>query len=147
MTQLESARSGVLTEAMKIVAADEGVAPESVLKAVATGEAAYDFIVRQTEKLTAVCPNLTCHVYKVKNNFFGGEVSVTGLLTGQDLAQQLAGKDLGETLYLARTTLRAEGDLFLCGMSPDELSEKLGVTIDFVSNDGCEFLLKLIANS
>ncbi len=111
---------------------------------VATGEAAYDFMVRQVKKLTDVCPNLTCHVYPVKNNFFGGEVTVTGLLTGTDLAEQLAGKPLGETLYLSRTTLRAEGDLFLCGMSPEELSDKLGVTIEFIENDGSEFCLKLL---
>ena len=80
----------------------------------------------------------------LSNNFFGGEVTVTGLLTGTDLAEQLAGKKLGETLYLSRTTLRAEGDLFLCGMSPEELSEKLGVTIEFIENDGSEFCLKLL---
>lgn len=111
---------------------------------VATGEAAYDFIARKIEKLTAVCPNLTCHVHKVKNHFFGGEVTVTGLLTGQDFAEQLAGKQLGETLYLSRTTLRAEGDLFLCGMSPEELSEKIGVNIEFIGNDGSEFCLKML---
>ena len=38
-----------------------------------------------------------------------------------------------------------EGDLFLCGMSPEELSEKLGVNIEFVSNDGSEFCLKMLA--
>ncbi|MBR5312975.1 MAG: DUF512 domain-containing protein [Clostridia bacterium] len=112
---------------------------------VATGEAAYVFIRDLTEKLTAECPDLTVHVYPVKNNFFGGQVTVTGLLTGQDLAGQLAGRALGETLYLSRTTLRAEGDLFLCGMSPEELSEKLGVNIEFVSNDGSEFCLKMLA--
>lgn len=112
---------------------------------VATGEAAYDFIRNLTEKLTAECPELTVHVYPVKNNFFGGQVTVTGLLTGQDLLEQLSGRNLGETLYLSRTTLRAEGDLFLCGMSPEELSEKLGVNIEFVSNDGSEFCLKLLA--
>ena len=111
---------------------------------VATGEAAYDFLRNLTEKLAAECPDLTVHVYPVKNNFFGGQVTVTGLLTGQDLLEQLSGKDLGETLYLSRTTLRAEGDLFLCGMSPEELSEKLGVNIEFVSNDGSEFCLKLL---
>ncbi|MCR5682533.1 MAG: DUF512 domain-containing protein, partial [Clostridiales bacterium] len=47
-----------------------------------------------------------------------------------------AGKELGETLYLSRTTLRAEGDLFLDGMTPAELSEKLGVPVEFVDNDG-----------
>jgi len=121
---------------------DEKLAKREV--SVATGEAAYDFIVRQVGKLTSACPNLTCHVHKVKNNFFGGEVTVTGLLTGTDLAEQLAGQPLGETLYLSRTTLRAEGDLFLCGMSPDELSEKLGVKIEFVDSDGSEFCAKLL---
>ncbi|MBO5128198.1 MAG: DUF512 domain-containing protein [Clostridia bacterium] len=121
---------------------DEKLAKREI--SVATGEAAYDFIVRQVEKLTSACPNLTCHVHKVKNHFFGGEVTVTGLLTGQDFADQLAGKPLGETLYLSRTTLRAEGDLFLCGMSPDELSETLGVNIEFIENDGSELCLKLL---
>lgn len=112
---------------------------------VATGEAAYLFMERQVKKLTDACPNLTCHVYMIKNNFFGGEVTVTGLLTGVDIAEQLAGKPLGETLYLSRTTLRAEGDLFLCGMSPAELSERLGgVDIEFVESDGGEFCMKLL---
>ena len=91
------------------------------------------------------CPNLTVHVYPIKNNFFGGEVTVTGLLTGQDLAEQLKDKPLGDTLYLSRTTLRAEGDLFLCGMTPDELAETLAVKVDFVENDGAEMVEKLIA--
>ena len=127
---------------MKTLDDDEKLVQREI--SVATGEAAYDFIAQKIEKLTAVCPNLTCHVYKVKNLFFGGEVTVTGLLTGQDFAQQLAGQNLGETLYLSRTTLRAEGDLFLCGMSPDELSETLGVNIEFIENDGSELCLKLL---
>ncbi|MBO5256028.1 MAG: DUF512 domain-containing protein, partial [Clostridia bacterium] len=127
---------------MKTLDDDEKLVKREI--SVATGEAAYDFIAQKIEKLTAVCPNLTCHVYKVKNRFFGGEVTVTGLLTGQDFADQLAGQNLGETLYLSRTTLRAEGDLFLCGMSPDELSETLGVNIEFLENDGSELCLKLL---
>ena len=39
MTQLQAARKGIVTEAMKIVAADEGVEAEAVRAAVATGEA------------------------------------------------------------------------------------------------------------
>ena len=48
---------------------------------VATGEAAYDFIRNLTEKLTAECPDLTVHVYPVKNNFFGEKITVAGLVT------------------------------------------------------------------
>lgn len=111
---------------------------------VATGEAAYKFIKELTDKLCAACPNLTCHVYCIKNNFFGGHVTVTGLLTGVDIAEQLDGKPLGECLYLSRTTLRSEGDLFLCGMTPDELMERLHVNIEFTENDGVEFCLRLL---
>lgn len=112
---------------------------------IATGEAAYEFMKKLTGSLTEKCPDLKIHVYPIKNNFFGGEVTVTGLLTGQDLAQQLKDKPLGDTLYLSRTTLRAEGDLFLCGMTPDELAQTLGVNVDFVENDGAEMVEKLMA--
>lgn len=110
----------------------------------ATGEAAFEFISSLVEKLMNKCPGLECHVYKIKNNFFGGEVTVTGLLTGVDIAEQLKDKPLGEVMYLSKTTLRAEGDLFLCGMSPEELSEKLGVKIEFIENDGGELIEKLL---
>jgi putative radical SAM enzyme (TIGR03279 family) len=111
---------------------------------VATGEASYEFIKALVDKLEARFDGFKCNVYKIKNNFFGGEVTVTGLLTGRDIAEQLAGEELGETLYLSRTTLRSEGDLFLCGMSTDELSQKLGVPLVFSENDGAEFVLKLL---
>lgn len=118
--------------------------PEKREVSVATGEAAYEFMKTLLDKLNQRCPGLRCHLYCIKNEFFGGEVTVTGLLTGRDLAAQLRGKPLGDVLYLSRTTLRAEGDLFLCGMSPEELSEALGVRIEFVENDGAEFCEKIL---
>ena len=96
------------------------------------------------EEAKAVCPNLHCQVYVVKNHFFGGHVTVTGLLTGKDLAEQLTGKELGERLLLSRTTLRSEGDLFLCGMTPDALAETLGTELCFVEQDGAAFLESLL---
>lgn len=107
---------------------------------VATGEAAYAYIVSLIEKIKMICPHVECDVYCVKNNFFGGQVTVSGLITGQDLAEQLKDRNLGEELLLPRTMLRAEGDLFLCDMTPQELAEKLGVSIRFASNDGADFL-------
>ncbi len=111
---------------------------------VATGEAAYAMMKKLSERLSSVCPDFKVNVYCVKNNFFGGEVTVTGLLTGIDLAEQLYGKELGEELHLSCNVLRNEGDLFLCGMTPDELSENLGVPIVFNQNDGGEFLFSLL---
>lgn len=62
----------------------------------ATGEAAYGMMRSLIDELEAQCPKLKCHLYKFKNNFFGGQVTVTGLLTGADLAEQLSG-NLSET--------------------------------------------------
>ncbi len=107
---------------------------------VATGEASYAFMCRLAEKLKAVCPYVDCRVYCVKNHFFGGHVTVTGLLTGKDIMEQLSGKVLGEELILSRTTLRAEGDLFLCNSTPADVSDVLGVPITFADNDGGAFL-------
>lgn len=111
---------------------------------IATGEAAYTTIEALVRDAMAVCPGLICHIYPVKNHFFGGQVTVTGLLTGKDLAEQLEDKSLGTVLLLSRTTLRSEGDYFLCGMTPEELSQKLGVPICFTDNDGASFLENLL---
>ncbi len=110
----------------------------------ATGEAAYEFLCGLVEKARRVCYNMDCQVYCVKNRFFGGQVSVAGLLTGRDLAEQLRDVPLGEELLLPRTTLRAEGDLFLCGMTPEALSAALGVPLRFSENDGGTFLDALL---
>ena len=115
---------------------------------VATGYAAYGFIKELSEKAMATVNGLKVNVYKIKNNFFGESITVSGLLTGTDLAEQLGpyaeGGELGETLYLSRNMLRAEGDLFLDGKTPEWLSEQLGgVKIEFLQNDGAEFFSAL----
>lgn len=111
---------------------------------VATGYAAYDMIKGLCDRLCEECKNLKINVEKIKNNFFGGEVTVTGLLTGKDIAEQLSDKDIGSELYLSRNVLRSEGDLFLCGMTPDELSNKLNTRVVFTDNDGGEFLYSIL---
>ncbi len=111
---------------------------------VATGEAAYPELLSVANRLEAKFPLLRIHVYCIKNRFFGQHITVAGLLTGRDLADQLSGKELGETLFLPRAALRSEGDLFLCGMSTDELRETLGVPISFIGCDGDEFVCALL---
>ena len=113
---------------------------------VATGEASYDMIKRCCDALEEKCPHIGVTVYKIINNFFGGEVTVTGLLTCKDLFEQLYDKPLGEELLLSKTMLRAEGDLFLCGETPEGLSEKLGVDLRFTENDGADFLFSLLGD-
>jgi len=68
-------------------------------------------------------------VWVVKNNFFGSDVTVTGLLTGADLFAQLSGQDLGQGLLLPDVMLKEGEELFLDDMSVEQLSDKLGVPI------------------
>ncbi len=103
---------------------------------IATGVAAYDRMVALARLIEQKIPILSVRVYKITNRFFGETVTVTGLLTGKDISEQLKDESLGDELLLSSSTLRAEGDLFLCGMTPSELSEKLGVPIRFVDSDG-----------
>jgi putative radical SAM enzyme (TIGR03279 family) len=108
---------------------------------IATGAAAYESILAIAKLAQSKISGLTINVYKITNEFFGESVTVSGLLTGIDLAKQLSDKELGEELLLPANTLRAEGDLFLCGMSHDELSAKLGgQKIRFCKNDGNDLL-------
>ena len=85
-------------------------------------------------------------VYPVENRFFGPEITVSGLLTGKDYASELSEKALGSALYISRSSLRAEGDLFLCGMSKEELSKMLGVPVVPIENDGASFLHALLGD-
>ncbi|MCI6840941.1 MAG: DUF512 domain-containing protein [Clostridiales bacterium] len=112
---------------------------------VATGAAAYDFIKSLADRLCEQVPTLECHVYKIINDFFGHNITVAGLLTGKDLANQLKGKDLGDRLLIPRVTLRSEGDVFLDDTTPEWLAEQLGgVEIVPVESTGNDFVSKVL---
>ncbi|MBQ8397749.1 MAG: DUF512 domain-containing protein [Clostridia bacterium] len=111
---------------------------------IATGEAAYGTLSSLAERIMAAVEGLTVQVIAIHNDFFGDMITVAGLLTGRDLAAQLKGRELGDELLLPSVTLRAEGDLFLCGMTPDELSQTLGVPIRFVKNEGAELIAAML---
>ena len=50
----------------------------------------------------------------------------------------------GDEVLIPANTLRADGDLFLCGMTPMELSRKLGVPVRVCPNDGVGFLTAML---
>ncbi len=111
---------------------------------VATGEAAYDFICSLASRVTEKYKNVTVNVVAVKNNFFGGSVTVSGLVTGGDLVAQLSGKDLGDQVLIPENMLRAQGDLFLDNVSLEQVTELLNVPVKVVSKGGyalCEAML------
>ncbi|MBE6629493.1 MAG: DUF512 domain-containing protein [Ruminococcaceae bacterium] len=111
---------------------------------VVTGKAAAPMLRALAEMLCARVPELAVEVITVENNFFGPEITVAGLLTGKDVCEQLAGRDLGDEVLYPATMLRAEGDLFLCGMSPAEMENKLKVPVRAVRNEGAALCAALL---
>ena len=117
-------------------------APREV--SIATGVASYGMISRLCTMLEEKFANLKIHTYCVKNEFFGESVTVSGLLTGIDLLNALKGKPLGSALYLSSNTQKADEEVFLCGMTKNELSLSLSVPIVTVPSDGYEFLYRIL---
>ena len=111
---------------------------------VATGVAAYPMIADMATRAEKKRAGMQIKVYKIINKFFGEDITVAGLLTGRDICEQLRGESLGDVLFIPRNALRAGEDTFLCGMTVSELSEKLGVEVVPVTNDGYELALTLL---
>jgi len=80
--------------------------------------------------------NIDGRVYAIENDFFGHSINVTGLITGQDLINQLKGKNLGERLFISRNMLRREEMDFLDDVLLEEASDALGVPIYPIEQDG-----------
>lgn len=114
---------------------------------IATGAAAYEFISELARSAEKKYPGLSCRVYKIINNFFGDTITVTGLLTGQDLAEQLLGKKLGGTLLLSESMVMRGSDIFLDDMTVPQLEKKLNVKIKLTPQDGAKLLDNIVGIS
>ncbi len=112
---------------------------------VATGYAAYDFIRSLADKAQQAVKGLTVNVYKIRNDFFGENITVAGLLTGRDIIAQLSGKSLGQKLLLPKVMLRADGDLTLDDMTAAQMEAVLNTKIEFTESDGSAFLCALMS--
>lgn len=107
---------------------------------IATGLAAHPFLTQLVDGLGKKWHNLNCSVYAIKNDYFGHRITVAGLLTGTDLIRQLKGKPLGDRLLLPSCVLDSANEHFLDDLTPEELSKELGVPVEFVNNDGYDFI-------
>ena len=112
-----------------------------------TGVASYDMIKEQVGRLCKLCPNLKVEIYEIVNNFFGRSITVSGLLTGKDICEQLEDKPLYEELIIPQNCLRHGEDVFLCGMTVEEMSKKLGVPVRTSGSDGYELCEAILGRS
>ncbi len=103
---------------------------------IATGKLAAPFIEKLAGNLMEKYPNYHVKVYTIRNDFFGEKITVSGLITGADLKNQLKDVPLGDRLLLSGNMLRSGENVFLDDITVEELEETLQVSIDIVESSG-----------
>jgi len=107
---------------------------------VVCGELPYAYIKMMADKLMNDHPHKEINVIPVKNRFFGESITVTGLLTGQDIVYALKDINLGNRVLLSENILKADEEIFLDDMTLNEFKEVLQVDVSIVQSNGYDFV-------
>ena len=107
---------------------------------IATGQLAYPYIRRMAEKLQEKYPATEIRVYAVRNDFFGERITVSGLVTAQDMIAQLKDKELGDRLLIPCNMLKADEDVFLDDYTVGQVADALQVPAVIVKSSGQDFV-------
>lgn len=112
---------------------------------IATGVSAYKYLQQTLKPLESVA-GLEYRIHPVVNNFFGPSVTVTGLIVGKDLVEQLKGKDLGDVLLIPDAMLK-DGSVFLDDLKVEDAENYLGKKIEVVKVEGKSFLNAILGKN
>ena len=106
----------------------------------ATGKLAAPILEEIVQKVNCILPNIRGKVYMIENDFFGHEITVAGLLTGQDIIAQLKDKPLGDYLILPQVLLRDGEDVLLDDLTVRDLEKELNISIRIAGSSGKELI-------
>ena len=112
---------------------------------IATGKLAYPVLKDFAEQLINHFPGLKINVVWIRNDFFGETITVSGLITGQDLIKQLKekqeeGVELGDSLIIPSNMLRTGEQVFLDDVTTADVEAALGVRMVINGPEGKDFV-------
>ena len=110
----------------------------------ATGELAASTIKEQVEKIRKQYPNIEAEVVAIRNDFFGKQITVAGLVTAQDIISQLKDRKLGEILLLPEVMLRSGEQVFLDDLTVSDVEKALQTGVRIVKSEGKAFVQAVI---
>ena len=87
---------------------------------------------------TYLPPRIQAEPIAIRNQFFGETVTVSGLLVGRDLIEQLRGKK-ADAVLICQTLLNSDQELFLDDLQPADVQRALGQPVLVFANDGEAF--------
>lgn len=111
---------------------------------IVTGTLAYNEVKKAIDKICSKNPKIHIDVFKIINNFFGDTITVTGLLTGTDIIDQIKGKIKSKYLLMSDNMFRRgyelapESAIMLDDMTIEDIERELDVkviTCDFSGED------------
>ncbi|NLL72649.1 MAG: DUF512 domain-containing protein, partial [Clostridiales bacterium] len=106
----------------------------------ATGVLASPYISQMLNKLNEKFPNINVNIYTIENSFFGKNITVAGLLTGEDIINQVKDKELGSILHLPDVLLRHGEEVLLDDLTVSDIEKTLQTKISIVQSDGKSFI-------
>ena len=111
-----------------------------------TGRASVEIIGQCADRLRRLLPGLKITVVPVDNSFFGGLVTVSGLLTGIDIIKCIKKLEYqsNSCFFISKTMLRRDSELFLDDYTLESLRKLLNIDIIAVENDGRAFIKALL---
>ena len=112
---------------------------------IVTGRLAEKWLKAQVDNITKKWHNLTVRVVGVDNHLLGESITVAGLVCGRDIIDALSGAKIEGKIVLPSCMLRREGDMFLDNLTPEEVSNALGVPVVVARADGSNLLKKLFS--
>ena len=113
---------------------------------VATGYLAWPYLQKLADKLEQKFPETSIYLYPIRNDFFGEMITVSGLITGQDLIHQLQDKPLGDRLLLPCNMFRSGEEVFLDDVTLSQVKDALQVDVDIVKSSGQDFIEGVLFN-
>ena len=111
---------------------------------IATGKSAYKLIRNLANKLEIKFKGLKINVFEIENKFFGPLITVSGLITGGDIIEQLKGKDLGKYLLINYNMLKDDADIFLDDTTLEDVKKALNINIKVTNGTGEDFIDKIL---
>ena len=110
---------------------------------IVTGTLAAAFMKRLAYLLNKKLIKVRVTVIAIKNHFYGESVTVSGLITGVDIINQLGGKCNCDVLFLPENAFRSKAEEMIDGITRAQLEENLNVRVRIGSQNGGDFVKQL----
>ncbi len=133
----------LIDEVKSYLSALEGHTKEKNITMI-TGELASRLIHPLVDLLKNQFPNVVVQVVPIHNSFFGSNITVSGLLTGRDIIEQLKGKKLGDRLLMPCNLLKHDETVLLDDITIEDIERALQVKVRIVQSSGQDFVEAII---